>query len=200
MNTHSIFLTRLLPKLVAFSALTVALAVSAQWQWLDKDGRKVYSDRAPPADVIDKNIIKRPAGAPKSAVSQGTGLNADGTPAAATENAQNSSVSQTPTAATASNAVSAAASAPKLSPLDKELLEKKKQAADAEAAKRRAEEDRVTRAKVENCALGKQAKASLDSGVRIARTNAKGEREVMDDAARAAETQRVQNVIDASCK
>jgi hypothetical protein len=36
----------------------------AQWQWIDKDGRKVYSDRSPPSDIQEKNILKRPA-APK---------------------------------------------------------------------------------------------------------------------------------------
>jgi hypothetical protein len=40
----------------------------------------------------------------------------------------------------------------------------------------------------------------MDSGARLARTNAKGEREIMDDAARATESQRIQSVIDADCK
>ena len=41
---------------------------------------------------------------------------------------------------------------------------------------------------------------SLDSGVRIARTNEKGEREVLSDTARAAETQRTREVIASDCK
>jgi hypothetical protein len=84
--------------------------------------------------------------------------------------------------------------------VDKDLEEKKKQAADAEAAKRKAEEERVTKAKVENCARAKQGKATYDSGVRISRSNATGEREVLDDAARAAELKRIQSVIDSDCK
>ena len=197
MRTNQLVLTRLLRKLLVGIACMVALSAAAQWQWLDKDGRKVYSDRAPPADILEKNIVKRPASASRSAVNPEPRLNADGSAAAITETAQNAPVSPPQTAALAERVV---ASAPKLSPLDKQLLEKKKQAADAEAAKRRAEDDKVTRAKLENCALGKQAKASLDSGSRVALTNAKGEREILDDAARMAETQRVQNVIDASCK
>ena len=171
-----------MPRLLAGTACLVALTAAAQWQWLDKDGRKVYSDRAPPADVLDKNIVKRPGGLAKAAVKAEPVLNADGTVVVAAQSAQGAS------------------SAPKLSGVDKELMEKKKQAADAEAAKRRADEERVTKAKVENCALGKQARAGLDSGVRIGRTNAQGEREIMDDAARAAETKRVQNIIESSCK
>ena len=185
MRMNQTLLKALLPRLFAGLACLTALTAAAQWQWLDKDGRKVYSDRAPPAEILEKNIVKRPGGMTKAAVKAETVLNADGTVAGAAQTA---------------SAPQAASSVPKLSGVDKELMEKKKQAADAEAAKRRAEEERITKAKVENCAIGKQAKASLDSGVRIGRTNAKGEREILDDAARAAETKRVQNIIDASCK
>jgi hypothetical protein len=34
----------------------------------------------------------------------------------------------------------------------------------------------------------------------VATTNAKGEREIMDDAGRAAESQRLQGIIDRDCK
>jgi len=90
------------------------------------------------------------------------------------------------------------ASAPK--GIDKDLEAKKKQAADAEAAKRKADEEKLTKARVENCARAKQAKVTFDSGVRVARTTPSGEREVMDDAARAAELKRIQGIIDADCK
>lgn len=149
------------------------MAAQAQWQWIDKDGRKVFSDRAPPAEVQEKNILTRP------------GVRA--APVAATDEAS-------------SPAPKTAASAPKISGVDRELQDKKKKSEDAEAAKRKAEDERVAQAKSENCARAKQAKASLDSGVRIARTSDKGEREVMDDAARAAEMKRIQSVIEADCK
>lgn len=38
------------------------LVAAAQWQWLDKDGRKVYSDRPPPTDIPSKNILRSPTG------------------------------------------------------------------------------------------------------------------------------------------
>ena len=169
-----------------FLALVTAglcTAALAQWQWIDKDGRKVFSDRAPPPDVIDKNIVKRPAGRIQSTPA----------PAAGAENAG----TDTPQVA---QAAPAPASAPKPSGLDKELEAKKKQAADAEAAKRKADEERVTKSKIENCARAKQAKSTFDSGVRVAKTNANGEREVMDDAARAAELKRIQGIMDSDCK
>ena len=36
--------------------------------------------------------------------------------------------------------------------------------------------------------------------MRIARTNEKGEREVLDDAARASEVKRAQSIIDSDCQ
>ena len=42
--------------------------------------------------------------------------------------------------------------------------------------------------------------AARNSGIRVARLNAQGEREIMDDAARATEQQRLQSVIDSDCK
>ena len=38
-----------------------SLAVSAQYQWRDKSGRMNISDLPPPADIPDKDIIKRPS-------------------------------------------------------------------------------------------------------------------------------------------
>ena len=182
------FLKLWLPNVVAGTACLMVQAAAAQWQWLDKDGRKVFSDRAPPSEVLEKNIVKRPRGVQPVAPAADATMNPNGTLAAAADTVQS------PPAA------SAASGEPKLSALDKELIEKKKKAADAEAAKRRADEDRVAKARLDNCVLGKQAKASLDSGLRVARTNAKGEREILDDAARTAEVQRVQNIIDGSCR
>jgi hypothetical protein len=55
-------------------------------------------------------------------------------------------------------------------------------------------------AKADNCARAKFSKATVDSGLRLSRVNSKGEREIMDDAARAAEAKRLQEIIAADCK
>lgn len=146
------------------------MAASAQWQWLDNSGNKVFSDRAPPPDVPAKNILRQPGGIPKAK------------PAAAPE------------------VPASAASAPKISGTDKALEEKKKQAEDAEAAKRKVEADKIAAVKADNCQRAKQSKANYDSGMRIARVNEKGEREILDDTARAAESKRVQDTIAADCQ
>ena len=174
----------ILPPLVAGLLGLSALTAFAQWQWLDKDGRKVFSDRAPTADVPEKNIIKRPGGVAKAV------------PAAASLTDESTAA---PGPKVAAPAPQSSASVPKLSGVDKDLEQKKKQVADAEAAKKKAEDDKLAKAKAENCARAKLAKTTLESGVRMGRTNAKGEREVMDDAARAEEAKRAQSIIDSSC-
>ena len=41
---------------------------------------------------------------------------------------------------------------------------------------------------------------TLDSGIRIARTNEKGEREILDDSQREEEVRRTRDVISADCR
>lgn len=169
-------------------ALTLCLGVvahsaMAQWQWTDKDGRKVFSDRSPPAEIAEKDILKRPTGA---------------TRAAAAASATSATVEGKTTMTAASTAPKA--SAPKLSGKDAELEAKKKKAEDDEAAKKKVEEEKNAKAKADNCERGKSGLATLQSGIRMASINAKGEREVFDDAKRAAEVKRAQEVVDSSCK
>jgi hypothetical protein len=80
------------------------------------------------------------------------------------------------------------------------LADKKKKTEEAQAAQRKAELEKVVKAKVENCARAKQAKASFDSGVRVSRINEKGEREVLDDSARASEVKRIQAIMNSDCQ
>ena len=155
----------------------LCFSASAQWQWIDKDGHKVFSDRAPPSDILDKNIVKRPGGrTPKVSL-----------PADTEDNA-------------ASPLAPASSSAGKPTALDKELEAKKKQTQEAELAKRKADEERVAKAKIENCARAKQAKATFDSGAQVGRINAAGQQEVMDEAARAQEMVRIQGIMARDCK
>lgn len=156
-------------------ALLTTLASSsayAQWLWIDETGAKVFSDTAPPPGIPDKNILKRP-GARAEVKPQPTAAESEATPS------------------------------PKVTGRDEQLEAKKKQAEkqaeEAAQAKKKAEADKLAKARADNCERAKRAKATMDSGVRIATTNAKGEREIMDDKARAAEVQRIENVIRSDC-
>ena len=166
------------PKLLLAAIVCVlSLGASAQWRWIDSNGRPVFSDRAPPPEVPEKNILRRPGvRAPAYEPQAGYGAEA--------------------------SSVVPAASSP--TGTDKALMDKKKQAgkqaSDTQAAQRKAEEARVAQLKADSCARARQAKAGLDAGGRMARTNAQGEREFLDDAARAEESARIQAVIDADCR
>ncbi len=147
----------------------------AQWKWRDANGRVTASDRPPPRDVAEKDILQRPPAPVRNAA----------TPALA------ASAGALPT-----RPASAAASAP----VDTEL-EARKRAVDAErAAKAKAEEDKLAAQRADNCKRARASMAALDSGQRIARFNDKGEREILDEAARAAESRRTREAIISECK
>lgn len=167
-----------LRSLIAIAALLPGLAL-AQWLWLDKDGRKVFSDRSPPADIPARNILKQP-GSAKAAP-----------PAEAEAPAS---------AVAAASAAKAAPAVPKVSGVDKALEEKKKLAEQAEATKKKAEEEKVAKDKAENCDRTKRALAAFDSGQRIRVPNAKGELEYLGDEERAVETKRLQGLAATNCK
>ena len=151
---------------------SVPIAASAQWMWLDKGGRKVFSDQPPPPDVAPDRVLKQP------------GMR--GSPATV------------PTVAAAPAA--APASLPKPAGKDKALEDRKKQAEAAEADKKKAEEAKVAAARAENCSRAKTSRANYASGVRLSRMNDKGEREILDDSQRAAEMKVLDQVIARDCQ
>ncbi|MCL1961181.1 MAG: DUF4124 domain-containing protein [Desulfovibrionaceae bacterium] len=160
--------------LIVGFVLAASSAAFAQYSWIDKDGRRMFSDRPPPADIPEKNVLSQPRGS----------------------NAKVVHSQPAPDAAASSPAPAASQPAG----VDKSLEEKKKQAEAEEAAKQKAEQQRQAAARAENCKRAMDAKATLDSGMRIRRMNDKGENEVMDDEQRAAESSRLQKVIASDCK
>lgn len=156
-------------------ACLVPLVASAQWQWIDKSGRKVFSDQAPPPEIAADKILKRPGPRGRSVDAQ-------------------------PAPETAAAAAAAAPALPKITGKDKVLDEKKKQMDAAEAEKKKAQEEKVAAMRAENCTRARSAKATYDTGVRISRVNDKGEREILDDKQRAAEMKHLDGVIARDCK
>jgi hypothetical protein len=165
---------RLRPALLIAAVLGIALAgpAAAQWKWRDGKGQVQYSDLPPPAGTAERDILQRPAG---------------------------SMVRSTPSPAPAA---ASAASAPLLVPkgTEPELEAKRKKQEQDEADKRKAEEQRIAAAKAENCVRARSQLRTLESGVRIARTNDKGEREILDDKQLAAEQKRARDVMTSDCK
>jgi hypothetical protein len=174
----------LLKHLLAAAWVTCALAAMAQsngtsWQWRGADGSINVSDRPPPREVPDKDILKRPG------------------PDAARKPAQ---------AAAAQGGVvpgAAAASAPTTAPptaLEREVQARKRAAEQDKQNKAKAEDDKLAAQRASNCRAAKSQVASLESGMRIARTNEKGEREILDDQARSNELRRAREVLSSDCR
>ena len=157
--------------LLALLALLLAAASSgaqAQYLWRDKAGQMHASDLPPPADVADKDVLRRPsASAARSAVPPAEAL-----PASAASRAG----------------------------VDPEIDARRAKAEQADKARAKAEEERLASQRAENCQRARAQMASLDSGQRLARVNAQGERVVLDDKARADEADAARRVITSDCR
>ena len=166
----------------ALVTFTLSNPAFAQWKWKDKSGHVQYSDLPPPQTVSDAEILQRPSGSSQKAA-----------PGFAPNSAQ--------AAAAAMEAASAAAAASSpAKAAEPELETKRRKAADEESAKRRAEEDKQKAALADNCQRAKAQLRALEDGMRMARVNAKGEREVLDDKGRADESKRARDVMGTDCK
>lgn len=151
----------------------MAVASGPQWKWRDASGQVQYSDRPPPPGIPDKDILQRP-------VTKAKPIQIVSADAPASQPA-------------AAPPPPPAASAPKVSP-------EKKKAEEEQKAKQAAAEAEQRRVRAENCQQARARLAEIDSGQRLASTDAKGERVVWDDARRAAERQRVQAIASDSCR
>ena len=169
-----------LPLALATLLMTLSPAADAQWRWRDKNGQVNASDRPPPRDVPDKDILSRPA------------ADARRTAAAAAQAAA-------PASSAEGTAAPTAASAPPTA-LEREVQARKRSAEQEQAAKAKAEEERLSTQRAENCRAARGHLVALDSGQRISRTNDKGEREVLDDKGRADEQRRAREVVASDCR
>ena len=163
--------------LAALLGLVLALPAEAQWKWRDQNGRTQYSDLPPPAGIPEQDILSRPGPGTKRRP-----------------------ITAQPAASGASAAAVAAASgvpAPRTS--DPELEAKRKKVEAENAEKQKVAEAKVAAQRQDNCNRAREQLRTLDGGLRLARTNEKGEREVLDDKARADETKRTRDIIAANC-
>lgn len=162
-----------------FAALlgsALALPAQAQWKWRDRSGQTQYSDLPPPNGTPEQDILQRPSATA----------------------AQRRAAAASAPASSASTASDLARLTPKA--VEPELEAKRKKAEQDVADKKKAEAARAAAVDADNCMRAKAQLRSIESGARMARTNEKGEQEVIDDATRAAEAKHTRDVIAASCK
>ena len=94
----------------------------------------------------------------------------------------------------------ASAALPSARASEPELEARKRKAEQDEAARKKIDDARLAVARAENCSRARGQLRALDEGMRIARVNENGEREILGDDARAAETQRVRAIVEGDCR
>lgn len=144
---------------------------TANWKYRDAQGRVVLSDLPPPGGTPDKDILERPTQVVRRA--------APPPPAASAPSATTPVLVQR---------------------TDPELEARRKKAAEEQSTQQKAQQEKDAAQRAENCSRAKGHLAALGDGMRIARTNAQGEREVLDDKGRADEMQRARQIIASDCK
>lgn len=169
----------------SIAALLIALAAPsamAQWMWIDQNKVRHASDRPPPPDVPEKDILQRPRNLPPPK--------------------KTSAASPAPAESPAASAASAAGdTVAEVKPRTDPALEAKRRAAEQEKkAAETAEQERVNASRAENCSRAKNYMQTLESGIRIQRTSPQGEREFLDDAQRAQEMQRAKDAVARDCR
>jgi type IV secretory pathway VirB10-like protein len=144
--------------------LGLATSALAQFIWLDEKGVKQYSDMPPPASVPSKRILK----APGQHLARGAGSQEAGND-------------------TSDDAATDAKAAPAAPPTiaEQDAAYQKRKAEQAEKNKKAAQEAKQASDKAENCARARANQRTLDSGTRIAQTDANGQRSYMNDDQRA---------------
>jgi hypothetical protein len=158
---------------VACLLAIAATGASAQaiYKWRDANGQTHISDTPPPSDVPDKNVISRPN---RAIVAHDAAAAASDTAPAATAN-----------------------------PADSELMKKKarldQDKAQAAAIEKAKTDQKQADARAATCAAAQQQARTMGLGGRIARVNANGEKEFLDDAAIANELKHAQDVAAQSC-
>ena len=146
----------------------------AQWKWRDANGRITASDLAPPSSVPDRDILARPS--------------------------DQRSASGAPSPAPAASAAPTRARTVVTVGTDPELEARRKRAADEQSLKKRQDEQREAAARAENCNRVRANLGALSQGGRIARANAQGEREILDDKGIAEELKRAQAAVASECR
>jgi len=162
---------------LATALLLAVLPAHAQWKWKDGKGQTHVSDLPPPRDVPEKDVLQRPADTARRAAASASAA-ASGTAVAAVGVPGNDGKPRT----------------------DPEIEARRKAIEQEQKAKSKADEDKAAALRADNCQRAKQNLAGLDSGIRVARVNDKGEREFLDDKARADEAQRARQVIASECR
>lgn len=174
---------------VSACLLSLAGAAQAQWAWRDASGNITYSDTPPPADVRPTNILQQPAPLTAADLRRATGSETSGSAPAPSGGGEGAPA----------RAAAPPSPAAKHSLAEQEADFRKRQA-DREKANQKAEQDEAqANARAAACTQAKGYLQLIESGARLMRPDAEGNRNFMDEEQRAAEVQKAQDGIAKNC-
>ena len=163
----------LVRRIPIFLALLIAAggAGAQMYKWVDKDGKVRYSDTPPPG--VKTSTVREPSAAPA--------------PAPAAKDAKDAKDGK-------------AAKKGPLTPAEQEQEYRKRRAESEKAAEKTAAEQKELATKKADCERAREYLRTLESGQRISRTNAQGERTFLDESQVAQETASARQAAQANCK
>jgi hypothetical protein len=156
--------------LILCVTLAFAAAATAQmYRWIDKDGRVHYTATPPPAGTKARTL-QAPMTPP---------------PPASDEAAKDAAAKDAHTGP--------------LTPAEQEREFRKRRLEAQKASEKAAQAAKESETKQANCARAREALATFESGQRISRSNAQGERYYLDDASRSRETEAARQAVRDWC-
>ncbi len=161
---------------VAFATLFAAGAASAQFVWLDEKGVKQYSDMPPPPSVPKSRILK--------------GLSKEARAANPADAAVSDNKDKAPTANADKQPMTTA---------ERNAEFQKRRTEQAEKEKKAAEQEKLAADKEKSCERAREYQRTLESGVRITRSDKDGERTFVSDEERARELRDTRTLLQ-ECK
>lgn len=171
---------RVLLLMAGIAALVGAAHAADIYKFRDASGRIIYSDSPPPKGRGAEKLPAVPTLPPSPATRPADGGGGD--------------------AAGRSTAQDAAKSAAPKTLAERELESRKRREAEQEQAKKAEQEAQQAAMRKQNCDAAQRQIAAIESGQRLARFNEKGEREFLDDAARARELDSARKAAADWCK
>lgn len=167
--------------MAGIAALVGVVQAADVYKYRDASGRIIYSDSPPPKGRGAEKLpaVPTPTPSPATRPTEGGGGG---------------------DAAERSTAQDAAKSAAPKTLAERELESRKRREAEQEKAKKAEQEAQQAAMRKQNCDAAQRQIAAIESGQRLARFNEKGEREFLDDAARARELDGARKAAADWCK
>lgn len=177
--------------LLVISLFLAAPAFAEIYQWRDAQGQVHYSD-TPPTGTNTRALreAQRPVNAPQAE---------GGDPAQAADKTGQASKDGAGESAPEGGKAGADPKKPKTL-AEKEVEFRQRRAEAAEASAKAETERKQAAARQRDCERARNQLAALESGQRMARFNSSGERQVLDDGARAEEAARTRSYVASVCK